>query len=157
MAACKPFFVYGSLMEGFRNHEAFVLGKTEKNTQGTLSNHYLLHFQAGYPGMYQVKTIQEKPKTVIGEIIFPKQECYKTLSENLDTLEGYQGPNDPNNMYERKEVRVKDTNGKTFLCDTYICLLDESKGELVGVDTFDWKLFMKNKGLQDAGEDWATR
>jgi len=157
MAAIKPFFVYGTLMEGFRNHEAFVLGKAENITQGTLYNHYLRHFQAGYPGMYQVKEMQEKPKTVVGEIIFPKQECYKILSENLDTLEGYQGPNDQNNMYERKEVEVRDTDGKTLLCDTYICLLDESKGQLVGVDVFDWKLFMKSKCLQDAGEDWATR
>merc|ERR1712126_403194 len=70
---------YGTLMEGFRNHEALVLGKAEKIIQGSLENHYLRHFPAGYPGMYQVKTIEERPKTVIGEIIFLKHEFYKYL------------------------------------------------------------------------------
>ena len=157
MAIVKPFFVYGTLMEGFRNHEALVLGKAEKIIQGSVENHYLRHFPAGYPGMYQVKTIEERLKTVIGEIIFPKHEFYRILSDNLDILEGYQGPNDPNNMYERTEVKLKDADGKTFLCDTYICLLDESKGQSIGVDNYDWKSYMKNKGLKDAGKDWANR
>ena len=60
-------------------------------------------------------------------------------------------------MYERTEVKVKDTDGKPFLCDTYICLLEESKGQSIGVDNYDWKLYMKNKGLKDAGKDWANR
>merc|ERR1712150_160244 len=151
METIKPFFVYGTLMEGFRNHEMLVVGKDSKIIQGRLDNYYLRHFKAGHPGMYQANDEKGKIKSVVGEIIFPKPECYKLLSDDFDKLEAYYGPNNPNNMYERKEVLVRDDTGKTFVCDTYICLLDESKGVLFDVDVFDWRLFMKNKGLEDAG------
>ena len=157
MSEVKPYFVYGTLLQGFQNHETFISGKCEKIINGYVSNVYLRHFKQGYPGMYRVNDAKDNNQRVVGEIIFPKKECYLDLRTSLDGLEAYYGPNNPHNMYERKEMNAMDEVGNIYGCITYICLLNESDGLIFGKDSFDWKNFMKSKGLRDAAEDWAEK
>ena len=157
MSDVKPFFVYGTLLQGFQNHETFISGKYEKIIKGSIPNVYLRHFKQGHPGMYHANGNEALDKRVIGEIIFPKKECFLELSTSVDGLEAYYGPNNPNNMYERKEMNAMDEEGNIYGCITYICLLNESDGLIFDKDSFDWKKFMKSKGLKDAAEDWAEK
>ena len=114
-------------------------------------------FQTRILGMYRVNDTKDNNQRVIGEIIFPKKECYLDLRTSLDGLEAFYGPNNPNNMYERKEMNAMDEAGNIYGCITYICLLNESDGLIFAEDIFDWKKFMKSKGLRDAAEDWAEK
>ena len=157
MSDVKPFFVYGTLLQGFQNHETFISGKYEKIIKGYIPNVYLRHFKQGHPGMYHANDNEDRNTRVIGEIIFPKKECFLELSTSVDGLEAYYGPNNPNNMYERKEMNAMDEEGNIYGCITYICLLNESDGLIFDKDSFDWKKFMKSKGLKDAAEDWADK
>ena len=157
MSDVKPFFVYGTLLQGFQNHETFISGKYEKIIKGYIPNVYLRHFKQGHPGMYHANDNKHRNKRVIGEIVFPKKECFLELSTSVDGLEAYYGPNNPNNMYERKEMNAMDEEGNIYGCITYICLLNESDGLIFDKDSFDWKKFMKSKGLKDAAEDWAEK
>ena len=52
---------------------------------------------------------------------------------------------------------MQDEEGNIYGCITYICLLNESDGVIFDKDSFDWKKFMKSKGLKDAAEDWADK
>ena len=98
-----------------------------------------------------------RKKFKLKSIIFPKKECFLELSTSVDGLEAYYGPNNPNNMYERKEMNAMDEEVNIYGCITYICLLNESDGLIFDKDSFDWKKFMKSKGLKDAAEDWADK
>ena len=119
----------------------------------------MTHFPQGYPGMYYCEK-KEVCSSVVGEIVYVKEDFVDSTQEKLDFLEEYYGPNDSRNMYRRETVSVlNEATGVIVSCDTYFCLLDPSGG--VDVPPKDgklsWRKYMESSGLEGAGEDWAQK
>ncbi|MEU9985082.1 gamma-glutamylcyclotransferase family protein [Streptomyces sp. NPDC050856] len=99
-----PFFVYGTLRPGERNHELFLRGRTSAGEPARLAG-VLLHDGPGHP--YAVRGAGQ----VAGELISAAPGGYGALLCVLDRLEGYAGPGHPRNLYEREvceAVRLRD-------------------------------------------------
>lgn len=95
--AVLPFFVYGTLRPGERNHDLFLHGRTATEEPARLAG-AVLYEGPGYP--YAV----EDPAgggTVEGEVVTAAPGEYEELLAVLDDLEEYAGPGHPRNLYER--------------------------------------------------------
>ncbi|MET9808811.1 gamma-glutamylcyclotransferase family protein [Streptomyces halstedii] len=89
-----PFFVYGTLLPGERNHDRF-LGDRVRGQRPAVLPGALLYHGPGYP--YAV----EGPGEVRGALVTSVPGAYGELLAALDELEGYLGPGSPRNLYER--------------------------------------------------------
>ncbi|WP_405390940.1 gamma-glutamylcyclotransferase [Streptomyces sp. NBC_01102] len=94
-----PFFVYGTLLPGQRNHDRFLRGRTSGERPAVLPG-ALLYEGPGYP--YAVGG----HGTVHGALVTAAQGSYAELLGLLDDLEEYLGPDHPRNLYERVVRRV---------------------------------------------------
>ena len=99
-----PFFVYGTLRPGERNHAAHLAGRITSHTPAHLPD-TALYDGPGYP--YAVETPAAGP--VHGDLVTPLPTAYAAVRAALDRLEDY-APGDPHNLYERvaREVRCAD-------------------------------------------------
>ncbi len=100
-----PFFVYGTLRPGGRNHGRYLAGRTVSEEPARLPG-ALLHDGPGYPYLRLGGT-----GTVVGDLVRAAPGGYRALLDALDRLEGRLGPGDPRNLYERVvcgAVRARD-------------------------------------------------
>ena len=102
-----PFFVYGTLMEGFANHASVVRRRHAGAAPAALRGVELWHF-AGFPGVYDAPARDAAPGAVCGELLAVDAAtplaaaAYLALLEELDALEEFYGPGDARNVYERE-------------------------------------------------------
>ncbi|MFJ8919948.1 Uncharacterized conserved protein YtfP, gamma-glutamylcyclotransferase (GGCT)/AIG2-like family [Streptomyces sp. LamerLS-316] len=89
-----PFFVYGTLLPGERNHDRFLRGRTCEERPAALPG-ALLYEGPGFP--YAV----EGHGTVHGALVTAAPGAYAELLGLLDDLEQFLGPGHPRNLYER--------------------------------------------------------
>lgn len=123
----KLYAVYGSLRKGLGNHttlgNAPMVGVTKTNPEFTMVN------LGGFPGV------------VKGGVTSITLEVYKvtnsTIEQNLDWLEGYEGPNNENNFYNKELI---DTEfGKAYI----YYLNSDIEGDPI-VESGDWYEFKMN-------------
>ncbi|KAG9416685.1 hypothetical protein AC1031_001065 [Aphanomyces cochlioides] len=140
-----PFFVYGTLMRGFRNFERHVSHYKSLRwvaNRGSIANATLVHFEEGYPGMYHGSG------AVYGEILTVDDPSeYEQLMRGLDALEEYFGPNHPSNEYDRVEVDVN-CGENTVRAWTYFGTIPQENAATV-VQSGDWRAFMEEHNLKD--------
>ncbi|NUS13366.1 MAG: gamma-glutamylcyclotransferase [Streptomyces sp.] len=100
-----PFFVYGTLLPGERNH-LLLAGRTLAWTPAVLPA-ALLFLGPGYPF-----AVHDPAGTgrVLGEVAHLDPETYAAVSADLDRLEGYV-PGAPGNRYERLATTVRTDRG----------------------------------------------
>lgn len=98
-----PFFVYGTLRPGERNHDRFLRDRTAAERPARLADVVLYH-GPGYP-----YAVEDPGGLVHGELVTARPEEYGWLLAALDRLEDY-APGDPANLYERvaREVICED-------------------------------------------------
>ncbi len=95
-------FVYGTLMAGFRNQATFLPSHVvSRVVPGVLRDTWLVHFGAGFPGMYR----RPGAAGVRGEIVQIKQENVAEVMRGLDHLESFYGVDHPDNMCARVHAR----------------------------------------------------
>ena len=111
-----PFFVYGTLRPGERNHDLFLRGRTESETPGRLRG-ALLYEGPGYP--YAVEEPGGEGGTVSGELVTALPEAYDELLAALDELEEYVS-DDPRNLYERVAREVTCADGTAVRAWVYV-------------------------------------
>ncbi len=85
-------FVYGTLMQGFLN-APFLEGKVARRERGRVRGRLYHLRHRGYPAML------DGTDWIYGELLWLR-EGQKNLAE-VDALEGYHGPGDPENLYNR--------------------------------------------------------
>ncbi|MFD9908591.1 gamma-glutamylcyclotransferase family protein [Streptomyces sp. NPDC059063] len=108
-----PFFVYGTLRPGERNH-AFLHGRVTGSTPARLPD-ALLYDGPGYP--YVVEAAGEGP--VHGDLVTAHPEAYEPLLADLDHLEEYV-PGDPRSLYVRVAREVTRADGATVRAWVYV-------------------------------------
>ncbi|WP_374114664.1 gamma-glutamylcyclotransferase family protein [Streptomyces cellostaticus] len=108
-----PFFVYGTLRPGERNHDLFLRGRTDREEPGRFPG-AALYEGPGYP-----YAVEEPGATVSGELVTASARSYAGLLTELDRLEEYvQG--DPRNLYERVARPVERPDGTTTPAWVYL-------------------------------------
>ncbi|WP_149552983.1 gamma-glutamylcyclotransferase family protein [Streptomyces marokkonensis] len=109
-----PFFVYGTLRPGERNHDLFLRGRTLREEPGRLRD-ATLYEGPGYP-----YAVEEPGGAVSGELVTALPEAYPGLLAELDRLEEYV-PGGPRNLYERvaREV-LRDADGTAVRAWVYV-------------------------------------
>ncbi|MEI5100474.1 gamma-glutamylcyclotransferase family protein [Streptomyces sp. PmtG] len=109
-----PFFVYGTLRPGERNHAAFLRGRLADFAPARLPD-TALYEGPGYP--YAVETPGAGP--VHGDLLTPYPETYEPLLTALDRLEEYV-PGDPRSLYVRVAREVTRADGTTARAWVYV-------------------------------------
>ena len=93
-APVLPFFVYGTLRPGERNHALFLRGRTVSERPARMPG-LALHPGPGHPF-----AVEEPGSAVAGDLVTALPAAYGELLALLDVLEEYT-PGDPRNLYER--------------------------------------------------------
>ncbi|MFF8091927.1 gamma-glutamylcyclotransferase family protein [Streptomyces sp. NPDC016675] len=110
-----PFFVYGTLRPGGRNHGLFLRGRTLAEEPARLPG-ALLYAGPGYP--YAVE--DDAAGVVGGELVTARPEAYGELLAALDRLEEYV-PGEPHNLYDRvARTVVRDADGAPVRAWVYV-------------------------------------
>ncbi len=105
-------FVYGTLMQGMENH--FLLAPFVKAVCPATVQGRLVHLtDEGYPMLFSGHEI------VYGELVELGDET--TALALIDSLEGFVGPGEPQNLYERRQVTVTALLGEAMDAWVYIC------------------------------------
>ncbi|MFJ7899275.1 gamma-glutamylcyclotransferase family protein [Streptomyces sp. NPDC096198] len=108
-----PFFVYGTLRPGRRNHDLFLRGRTRSEEPGLLSGAVLYH-GPGYP-----YAVEADGGTVTGDIVTALSGAHGRLLAALDRLEEYV-PQDPGSLYRRVVREVTAGDGRTVRTWVYL-------------------------------------
>ncbi|RQM19847.1 hypothetical protein B5M09_000647 [Aphanomyces astaci] len=132
--------------KGFRNFDRHV-GKYASARflapRGSVADASLMHFAAGYPGMYRGGS-----GVVYGQVLTADDpQEYDQLLEGLDALEDYYGADHPSNEYERVQVDVT-CGTESLLAWTYFCVIPSDTAVDV-VSSGDWRQYMTERQLQD--------
>ncbi|MFE5395527.1 gamma-glutamylcyclotransferase family protein [Streptomyces sp. NPDC056568] len=109
-----PFFVYGTLRPGGRNHGPFLRGRTLAEEPARLHG-ALLYAGPGYP-----YAVEDAAGVVGGELVTARPEAYGELLAALDRLEEYV-PGDPRNLYDRvARTVVREADGVPVRAWVYV-------------------------------------
>ncbi|MGW2113869.1 gamma-glutamylcyclotransferase family protein [Streptomyces zhihengii] len=132
-----PFFVYGTLRPGERNHDLFLAGRTTRERPATLHG-ALLYEGPGYP--YAVDDPAGSGR-VAGTVVTAAPEEYAALLRTLDGLEEYIAPGHPRNLYERVAREVVPADGPAAHAWVYVAAPGIARalaGSGVPIPSGDW-------------------
>ena len=116
--AVRAFFVYGTLMRGESNHAVAARHGLADVRIGSVSGD-LFDTGAGYPAMRPTTG----PGRVHGELLVTVD--FESALQSMDALEGYEGEDDPDNLYDRRRIEVTlDDDGSTCLAWIYVYAQD---------------------------------
>ncbi|MFD4479642.1 gamma-glutamylcyclotransferase family protein [Streptomyces sp. NPDC058471] len=132
-----PFFVYGTLRPGERNHDVHLRGRVGAESPARLPG-AVLYEGPGYP--YLLEDPEGGP--VCGELITALPSAYDRLLADLDALEVY-APGDPRNLYERVVREVTLLDGSTTRAWVYVAAVRVAAG-------------LRASGAVIEGGDWAA-
>ncbi|WP_054943865.1 gamma-glutamylcyclotransferase [Paenibacillus ihuae] len=125
-------FVYGTLRQGEQYHD--LLGDSRLFSLLALVKGTLADTGSGYP------VLLETEGTVAGELY----EVTAEVLQRLDELEGYYGPGDARNDYERVVTEVTTDTGVT---EAWVYVYRHTQ-QYAAIPEGDWKLYR----LKDSGE-----
>ena len=116
-------FVYGTLMEGESNHH--LLAHAKKIEKRAATNGFLVDTGNGYPAL-----VETGDKVTYGEVY----QIEESDLPSLDELEGYSGPGNLTNLYERKVQLVKGESGREYAAIVYVFQTDRGMMPIAGND-----------------------
>ncbi|MEU4994885.1 gamma-glutamylcyclotransferase family protein [Streptomyces sp. NPDC021622] len=131
-----PFFVYGTLRPGERNHDVHLRGRVAAEEPARLTG-AVLYAGPGYP--YLVEDPEAGP--VRGELFTALPSAYDRLLAELDVLEDFV-PGDPRNLYDRVARDVTLLDGGTARAWVYVAAPRVAAG-------------LRASGAVIGGGDWA--
>ena len=152
-----PFFVYGTLQTGYKNHANVINGRLDRFAAAFVRGFTLYHFPAGFPGMY--RAFSPTSEVVYGQLLYLPPADFATLLTELDKLEEYYGEGSPRNEYLREVVECTTLEGGSAVrAYAYTCAMPLSK--LPGaehVEGGNWRAYMEKMGKVDAADDWKAK
>lgn len=135
-----PIFVYGTLLEGFLNHQRYVKPYAHQAFPAEIKGE-IYDLPTGYPGLLAGDDM------VKGAVLVFSPEVYEEALAGLDELETYYGPGDPRNEYDRQQVAAR-ISGKEKEEMVYVYrYVDEEYVRGAGTRVFggDWRLFTQDR------------
>ncbi|HHY64567.1 MAG TPA: gamma-glutamylcyclotransferase [Clostridiaceae bacterium] len=137
-------FVYGTLMEGFRNYKKFLKGRINRIIPGK-THGLLYHLPEGYPALLEGK------EAVEGEIMEPVDE---KLLKALDRLEGY-SEGRSGNLYVRVARNIMTVKGEEIPCWVYFYENERhAKEKGILVPGGNWRKFMEERAENGFYRRW---
>ena len=151
-AEALPFFVYGTLLPGYGNHDRTIRGRLDRVERGVrLPGARIYHYEYGFPGMVRARPSDDSSHlgVVTGALLYAPADEYLAVLADCDRLEGFTSPGAEGNMYEREIVEVLLPSGAFTRAWTYFSLVDNAAA--TPVPSGDWHAFMQsNRHLQEA-------
>lgn len=131
-------FVYGSLREGFFNYIKYLEGNVSDKEIGKIKGTLYHMPNKGYPALL------DGSNDIIGEVYTLYN--FKENILRLDDMEGYYGPSNPKNEYERLVDDVTLENGDVIKCYTYKYMErnDEFINNRILIEDGDWSNYIKS-------------
>ncbi|MDB1089180.1 gamma-glutamylcyclotransferase [Streptomyces sp. ACA25] len=111
-----PFFVYGTLRPGGRNHSWALRGRTTAEVPARMPG-AVLYEGPGFP--YAVTEPENAAAEIHGHLIRPLPSRYRSVLADLDRLEGYV-PGADGNHYERRAAVVRTESGEPVRAWVYV-------------------------------------
>ncbi len=108
----KHLFVYGTLMKGYRNHDAYIKGKYLSRKKARVKGRLYHLKKCGCPALLNGNG------TVIGELY--ELSDFKETIIKTDLLENYDSQNVYASQYIRTEIPVRLDNGQVIKADAYL-------------------------------------
>ena len=137
----RKIFVYGSLRTGFFNYEKYLKGKVIKSELGRVRGTLYHMKKEGYPALV------EGDGFVYGEVMTILD--YENTIEAMDVMEGYLGPLNSNNEYNRVEMDVEILGKKSSeKCYVYYYGMndkEEFENNSILIQDGNWRNFMLKK------------
>jgi gamma-glutamylcyclotransferase (GGCT)/AIG2-like uncharacterized protein YtfP len=135
----NKFFVYGTLMSSMSNHRVIPIEAIESIEPATVEGMNLYQYaKSSFPAM------TFGSGQVIGQVITIKKNFVKQATKMMDRLEGYVGPNDSRNFYDRVTEHCTLSDGSKVKANMYI--LDElNKGLGEPITDGDFRNFINSK------------
>lgn len=133
-----PFFVYGTLMEGFYNSDRVLAGKPRKRQPARVQGRLFHLCGKGYPALVPGEG------WVKGEL-FTRDDCVEVLPL-LDATENYR-PGGSDNEYNRVLTPVYPEDGSgpvEAYVYWYVDTAFEHTGQVEAIPDGDWRAFMEN-------------
>ncbi|WP_267245686.1 gamma-glutamylcyclotransferase family protein [Streptomyces sp. PR69] len=143
-----PFFVYGTLRPGERNHDLFLAGRTAAEEPARLVGAQLYE-GPGYPYAVEAPDPAMDPAMdpacgqVAGELVTAAPGEYARLLAVLDRLEEYIAPGHPRNLYERVVRDVVRRDGTAARAWVYLAAPPLAER-------------LRASGVLITGGDWST-
>jgi len=102
------YFVYGSLKQGHGNHTILAQSDTAKLVEeATTEPIYTMYSLGFFPGV-----VEGGDTAIIGEIY---EVSDAETKRRLDSLEGYYGPDNPHNLYNKETIKINKKNVHIYL------------------------------------------
>lgn len=105
-------FVYGTLMNGCRNHDAYLKGRYISKKRAVAKGRLYHLIRYGCPALMQ------GVGSVIGELY--ELENFEETIRKTDHLENYDPENPYGSHYIRTEITVKVKNNREVIADAYL-------------------------------------
>ena len=174
-ASRRPFFVYGTLLPGFRNYQildgrcAFqdplesASPPPSAAPRAAINGFHMVHYRAGFPG---VKSVDRGDGRVYGRLVWATGSSAMRIEtlRRLDALELYFGEKDPRNQYARVLMHVElcsEGEGaavtQTLEAWVYVSLIATAVENETAVLHGDWARFVAETGVATAADDWHAK
>lgn len=139
-----PFFCYGTLRTGEGNYHWSLEGKTFREVPATLTGVKMLDNHGGFPFVTTIDAPADG--TVLGDLMYVPADLYDGIQRRLDALEGYRGPGNPHNMYDREIVTVTTIDGEQVEAYAYLTsprLYHDHVKDLPLIESGDWVAYSR--------------
>jgi len=139
-------FVYGTLLQGFRNYKRYLEGRINRITPARTYG-LLYHLPQGYPALLR------GDGTADGEVVEPVDA---KLLKALDRLEGYSQWRN-NNLYVRELRNILTEDGEEVPCWIYVYTNERyAKEKGILVPDGNWRKFMERR-KKHIGSIWPWK
>ncbi len=135
-----PYFVYGSLLEGFHNEAEFLAPYVKVRHQARITGGVMWHLvRLGYP----ILVPSDPERVVHGELVWLTD--FAAATPGLDFLEGYEGPEAENDYVRRLTLATDTETGESVQAYTYWSAktILEVEEPAIPVTGGDWRTFME--------------
>ncbi len=125
-----PMFIYGTLLPGETNYDAFLRGKTLCERKASVRGELYLAQDGDYPALLPGK------EEVCGLLVELRPECVEETLQALDILEEYFPAHEEISVYLRRKAEIRLEDGTTTYAWVYFWSGLEKKGARIASGDF---------------------
>ena len=135
-----PFFIYGTLMPGERNHFPLLHESIIRCEEASILGTLYYYRTEDCPALTEGKT------PISGQLLMLRAENFPEILSRMNKIEGYIAPGDPKNVYNLETADVQPAKGETVRAYVYRInpvLLREHPEAFSVMAEHSWRAFRK--------------